>query len=51
MPSNTSITRLRRKKKDKPNKANLRAYRKRLASNIELLRQLEAADQKEPKGQ
>lgn len=44
MASNTAQTRLIRKKKDKPNKANLKAFQKRIAENVRILRELEAQE-------
>ena len=41
MASSTKQTRLIRKKKDKPNKANLKAFKKRIAENVRILRELE----------
>ncbi len=37
MPSKTQKTRLIRKKKDRPNKANLKADEKRMKRNLEIL--------------
>ncbi|SMC27801.1 hypothetical protein SAMN02746041_03076 [Desulfacinum hydrothermale DSM 13146] len=37
MPSNTHQTRLIRKKKDRPNKENLKTLEKRMKKNLEVL--------------
>ncbi len=44
MASNTKQTSLIRKKKDRPNKANLKAFQKRITQNALLLRELEAQE-------
>ncbi len=41
MASNTKKTKMIRKRKDKPNKMNLKKDAKRISRNIEILRELE----------
>lgn len=45
MASNTAKTRLIRKKKDKPNRANLKAFQKRLSENARILRELASQEE------
>jgi len=42
MPSNTSKTKLIRKRKDRPNKANLKKNRARMKNNLEILARAES---------